>query len=268
MSENPLVSIVMGIYNCEYTLCAAVNCIVEQTYKNWELIICDDASTDNTYAVAFELAKKDPRITLICNEKNLTLAPTLNRCISLAKGEYIARMDGDDLCAIDRLEKEITFLEQNKKCAFVSCQMELFDDCGNYRTISHKEKPCGQDLIFRSQFCHAGCVMRKGMITELGGYSTEKKNERIEDYDLWVRAYASGYYGFNIQETLYYTRDDRNALRRRSLQNRINEARLKYRICREFKLPILRYILIIVPIIKWIMPLHLYTIFHKRKDTR
>ena len=78
MNKEPLVSVLMGIYNCSDTLEEAVNCIINQTYTNWELIMCDDCSTDNTYEKALEIAKKDKRIKVIKNEKNITLAPALN----------------------------------------------------------------------------------------------------------------------------------------------------------------------------------------------
>ena len=127
---GPTISVVMGIYNCAKTLEVAVDCIINQTYTDWELIMCDDCSTDDTYTVAESLAKKDSRIILLKNEKNLTLAPTLNKCIAHAKGKYIARMDGDDLCALNRFEKEIAVLDSRPEIALVSCNMDLFDENG------------------------------------------------------------------------------------------------------------------------------------------
>ena len=96
------VSVLMGIYNCAKTLPQAVDAIRRQTYNNWELILCDDGSTDDTYLVAWELAAKDKRILLLRNEKNLGLNQTLNNCLAAATGEYIARMDGEDDCLPER----------------------------------------------------------------------------------------------------------------------------------------------------------------------
>ena len=106
----PQISVLMGIYNCADTLEEAVNSIINQTFNDWELIMCDDCSTDNTLEVAQKIAEKDSRIKVIKNEKNLTLAPTLNRCIEVASGKYVARMDGDDICDPTRFEKEIEIL--------------------------------------------------------------------------------------------------------------------------------------------------------------
>ena len=262
--DTPLISILMGIFNCEDTLEEAVECIVKQTYVNWELIMCDDCSTDRTLQVAQRLSEKDNRIKVITNEKNITLAPTLNHCLSIAQGKYIARMDGDDICAFDRLEKEIIFLEENPEYSLVSCNMDLFDSKGIYRTIIYLQNPTKQDLVKTSQFCHAGCMMKKEVMLKLGGYSESIERQRVEDYDLWVRMYAEGFKGYNLQETLYSMRDDRNALHRRTLKNRINETRVKINACYKFNLSFLNYVQAFTPLLKWIVPSFIYKIAHKK----
>ena len=91
MQNKPLISVIMGIYNCADTLEEAINCIINQTYTNWELIMCDDCSNDDTYKVAQKIASKDTRIKVLKNEKNLTLAPTLNKCLEVVNGKYVAK---------------------------------------------------------------------------------------------------------------------------------------------------------------------------------
>ena len=111
---NKKVSIIMGIYNCADTLPEAIDSIVNQTYVNWELIMCDDGSKDTTYQIAEKYQKMYPdKIVLIKNEKNQGLNYTLNHCLQYVTGDYIARMDGDDLSLPTRLEKEVTFFENN-----------------------------------------------------------------------------------------------------------------------------------------------------------
>ena len=261
----PLVSVIMGIYNCADTLEEAVDCIINQSFKDWELIMCDDCSSDDTYEVALKIAENDSRIKILKNEKNLTLAPTLNKCASVAKGKYLARMDGDDICALDRFQKEIDVLECHPEYAVVSCQMNLFDDNGVYRVISHPDMPTSADLIKRSQFCHAGCMMRKDVFDSIFGYNESADYKRVEDYDLWARVYKAGYIGFNIQEPLYSMRDDRSAVSRRTFENRKNEIRVKMNIIKWFKLPICSYIHVLIPLTKVLIPGFVYKILHKIK---
>ena len=110
----PKVSIIMGIYNCASFLPVAIDSILEQTFKDWELILCDDGSKDDTYSVAKLYVDKHPdKIIQLRNEKNMHLAATLNRCLSVARGEYIARMDADDRCMPKRLEIEVAFLDEH-----------------------------------------------------------------------------------------------------------------------------------------------------------
>lgn len=265
MEARPLISVLMGVYNCADTLEEAVQCIIDQSYTNWELIMCDDCSTDNTLQVALSLASKDSRIRVLRNEENQTLAPTLNKCLDVARGEYIARMDGDDICPPERFEKELDFLETYSEYALVSCLMNLFDKNGIYRIVSYKEIPAYADFVSRSQFCHAGCMMRTTVIKDLGGYCVDTKCQRVEDYDLWTRMYSAGYKGYNLQEPLYSMRDDRNAQKRRTFRNRVNESRVKLRVCRECKLPLKSYIHVAIPIVKWLMPAQLYGLAHKAK---
>lgn len=95
MSEFPKISVIMGIFNCEQTLSEAITCIFAQTYSNWELILCDDGSTDSTAMIAQKYAQMYPhKIVLLKNAQNLGLNETLNRCLQFAKGEYIAKIVG------------------------------------------------------------------------------------------------------------------------------------------------------------------------------
>ncbi len=267
MNNSHLISVAMGIYNCKSTLKEAVDCIINQTYTNWELIMCDDASTDGTYEYALELSKKDSRIKVIRNEKNLTLAPTLNNCIKNAKGDFIARMDGDDICPPDRFEKELSFLLSNESYALVSVWMNIYDKDGIFNTIKYPKEPKAEDFIKTSMFCHAGCMVRKEALDTVGGYDETEKYKRVEDYDLWVRLYKAGYKGYNLQEALYSMRDDRNATKRRTLQNRLNEMRVKRKVIRYFKCPITSYVQVIIPLVKWLIPDFVYKLAHRNKST-
>lgn len=266
MNPKPLVSVLMGIYNCADTLEEAVDSILAQTYTNWELIMCDDCSTDNTLEVAKKIAQKDSRIVVINNDKNLTLAPTLNNCLKIAKGEYVARMDGDDICDPTRFEKELNFLQQNQEFALVSTRMNMYDENGVFGVTTAKDYPCKEDLLKGPPFCHAGCMMKKSVLDQVNGYNTDKSVERVEDYDLWFRIYTAGYKGANLQEALYSMRDDRNAVKRRKMKYRINSFNIKRRVIKEFNLPKINYIFTIRPILLGLCPIFLYKFLHQRKQ--
>ena len=213
------ISIIMGIYNCADTLDEAIQCIINQSYKNWELILCDDGSSDNTYEVAEKYTKQFPdKIILLKNQKNEGLNATLNICLKHADGKYIARMDGDDVCSYDRLEKEIRFLEENPEFDIVSTNMLYFDEGGAFAKSKTKEFPQKEDFVFGTPFCHAPCMVKKEAYDAVGGYTVDGKLLRVEDYELWIKMYASGYNGYNMQEALYSMRDDRNAANRRKFK--------------------------------------------------
>ncbi|MCH5299781.1 MAG: glycosyltransferase family 2 protein [Ruminococcus sp.] len=266
LNNKPLISVLMGIYNCADTLEEAVDSIKNQTYSNWELIMCDDCSSDNTYEKALEIAKGNNRIKVYKNEKNLTLAPTLNNCLKAASGKYIARMDGDDVCAPERFEKELNFLEENPEYAVVSTRMNMFDKDGIFRTTTVESFPTVKELVAGPPFCHAGCMMKKSVLDELGGYNTGEEVTRIEDYDLWYRLYKAGYKGANIQEALYSMRDDIKALKRRKFKYRVNSYKLRKKIIKTFNLPIKYYSKAIKPILVGLLPTPIYKVLHAKKS--
>ena len=262
---NKKISVLMGIYNCGKTLSEAIESILSQTYTNWELILCDDGSKDDTISIAEEYVKKySDKIILLKNEKNMGLNFTLNKCLEQAQGEYIARMDGDDTCSPLRFEKEIKYLEENPDVALVSCHMELYDERGSYGVVEYKQHPQLKDFLKASQFCHAGCMIRYDVLKNLGGYTVADKFLRVEDYELWVRLYLAGYKGSNLQEVLYSMRDDRNAVKRRTFKNRRNESRVIRKVCKGGHFPFWANFYALIPIIKGFIPGFVYKWLHKR----
>lgn len=264
--DNIEISIIMGIYNCEKYLKESIESILNQTFTNWELIMCDDGSTDNTFNIAknFEAMYPD-KIRVIKNEKNLGLNETLNKCFKLAKGKYIARQDGDDISLPNRLETEYKFLEENSKYALVSSKMSYFDENGDWGESHPKEQPTKDDFIKGSPFAHAPVLMRKEVLEEVGGYSVDKKLLRVEDYHLWFKIYSKGYIGYNLNEILYKMRDDKYAYKRRNLKNRINEVRVRFIGYRMLKIPFYKYVYCLRPILVWMLPEKIYKILHQRR---
>lgn len=268
MKSQPLVSVLMAVYNCTSTIEEAINSILNQTYYNWELIIYDDCSIDDTYEKALSISKIDNRIKVFKNERNLTLAPTLNRCLKEANGTFVARMDGDDICDSTRFEKQVEFLMNHQEFAVVSSLMKLYDDNGEYGLVNYKEYPQKEDFAYGSPICHAGCMIRRIVLEFLNGYSNSSTVERIEDYDLWIRLYSAGYKAYIIQEPLYSMRDDRNAIKRKKFKFRLSEYKLKKKMCKEFNLPLKLRLYCLKPIILGMIPSFLYTALHKYKYKR
>lgn len=262
---RPKISIISGIYNCADTLDEAIASILAQTITDWEWILCDDASADNTYEVAKRYADQYPdQFVLLKNEQNMGLNYTLNRCLEYAKGRYIARMDGDDLCSPERFAEELRCLEENPHIAIVSTDMTFFDETGTWGRISHPEFPQNKDFLAGSPFCHAPCMVRKEAYDAVNGYSVDRKLLRVEDYHLWIKMYAKGLKGRNIPKPLYQMRDDRDAYSRRKFRYRLNEAYVRLLVVRELKLPFYTAVYALRPVIVGLLPKKLYDLLHKR----
>lgn len=266
MNSMPKISVIMGIYNCAETLREAVMCIVNQTYTEWELILCDDGSADGTYKLACELQAEYPsRIIVLKNEKNCGLNHTLNRCLKIARGEFIARMDGDDLCSPNRFAVELQAFDEYPEIAIVSTAMEFFDETGVWGIIRHPEFVVKEDFFRGSPFCHAPCMVRKEAFDRVNGYSEEEKLLRVEDYHLWMKMYEAGFRGMNIQEPYYQMRDDRNAFSRRKFKFRVNEAYVKALAVKKLGLPKYGYVYALRPILVGMLPESIYKKLHKMK---
>lgn len=257
------ISVLMGIYNCASTLVEALDSLYAQTYQGFKVILCDDGSTDDTYAVAKDYAAQHDNIVLLRNEQNRGLNYTLNHCLEYADTEYCARMDGDDVSLPDRFEKEISFLDQNKDYAVVSTPMIYFDEKGDFRSGRGRGKVTAMDFVYGTPICHAPCMARTRVIKEVGGYSVSKKLLRVEDYHLWFKVFAAGYSLYMLDECLYKMRDDRNALSRRNWLTRRNEAYVKHVGYKMLGLPWWYQMFAIVPIIKYMAPTWVYRIFHR-----
>lgn len=250
------ISVIMGVYNPKDKVIfkKSIDSILQQTYKNIEFIICDDNSDEETQKILKEYEKKDNRIVLIRNKRNLGLAASLNNCLKKVTGNYIARQDDDDISKCDRLEKELEFLENNKKYDFVGCNLELFNKNGIWGYRKHKEKPKKEDFLYGNQFPHPAMLLTKKCMEEVKGYRVEKCTRRTEDYDLFMRLYAKGYQGYNLQEYLYEYNEDMYGYKKRKFKYRVDEFFLRIQDFKELNLMPKGYIYIFKPLISGIMP--------------
>lgn len=224
----PLLSIITGAYNvadCPH-FDKSIRSVLEQSFRNFEFIICDDGSTDNTYDLLKEYALSDSRIKLMRNEKNLGLVKTLNKCLEIADGEFVARHDCDDYNAIDRFEKQLEFLNNNPDVCILGTAAYLFDENGVWGKDVMPATVGKKDFLFNNPYKHGSIMMRKSALQKAGSYRVAKETERNEDYDLFMRMHTFCK-GANLEEPLYYFCEDDAARKRRKYRYRINEARVR-----------------------------------------
>lgn len=229
--EKPMVSVIMGVYNQwdEKVLREAVNSILNQTYKDLEFIIWDDGSHPDAARLVQNLAGLDERIVIAGKEENRGLAYSLNECIRLARGKYIARMDADDISLPERIGKQVSFLENNPDYSWCGCNTCLFDEKGVWGVRKMPEHPEEKDYLRFSPFIHPSVMFRAIVFDENEGYLEAEETLRCEDYEIFMRLRQKGLKGYNLQEVLFSYRENSVSYERRSLHFRMNEAKLRYR---------------------------------------
>lgn len=203
---NKLVSVLIPVYNVEKYVELAIRSIMNQTYNNLEIIIVDDGSNDNTYEILKKLAGQDSRIRLFKNPENMKIVNTLNFALSIANGKYIARMDGDDISEIHRIENKVKFLEGHPEFDLVGSSMVSINIFGDIigRTICYADPFILLKTIkYVTPVGHIW-VARKSVYDKLGGY---REISGVEDYDFLLRMLSSSLKFTNIQDYYgYYVR--------------------------------------------------------------
>lgn len=254
------VSVVMGIYNCEKTLKESLDSLLNQTYESFEIILCEDGSKDNTLKIAKDYVKNYPqKIRLIQNTTNKGLAYSLNRCIEISKGDYIARMDADDISYKNRLEKQMGYLKSHPEYALVGSQVFLFNDDGIWGVRKTKKHPLKKDFLFGSQFIHPTIIIKKEILNQIGNYTVSKATLRAEDYDLFMRLYAAGFKGYNMQDILLNYREDSAGFKKRAYKYRFGEAKVRYNGFKIMNLMPIGLIYVLKPLIVGLIPQKILT---------
>lgn len=261
--KTPKVSVIIAAYNCDEFIGDAIESIINQTFENWELIICDDFSTDKTFTIINQYAKIDSRINVLRNEKNLKSAATRNRCIEEATGEYIAIQDADDLSDKNRLRLQVEFLEANKQISFVGSGCVSFDNEGVWAESIPKELPVIRDFLNSFPFIHASIMFRKEALLLVEGYRVSKETVRGQDADMIMRMYAKGLQGANLQKKLYSYRETKDTYSKRNMKYRIDAAKIRYIRFKEMGLMPSGYFFMWKPIIVGLIPNNLLMILRK-----
>lgn len=192
--STPAITVLLPAYNSEAFLAEAIRSVLGQEYTNFELLIINDGSTDNTEQVIRSFT--DPRIVYNRNERNSGLIFTLNKGIELAKGRYIARMDADDICLPGRFAQQLALLESDATLAMAAAPVIFIDEKGNETGIWQLDRntttPASIKKIMPYENCiaHPTVMARTDILRSLR-YSANQKN--IEDYDLWLRMLSRGH---------------------------------------------------------------------------
>ena len=259
------VSVIMGVFNPQNLdmIDLSVNSILNQTYKNIEFVICDDGCEKKVSQYLESLKEKDDRIIVIHNSKNMGLAYSLNNCINHASGSYIARQDVDDISREDRIEKQINFLENNISYSLVGSNISLFDGNGKYGVFKFPECPTNRDFLFTSPFNHGSIIIRKEILEKNNMYRVSKETRRCEDYDLFIRLYLDNRVGYNIQEELYFFREDKEAKKRRKFIYRIDDFKIRKKYFKKLGIGLERYIYMVKPILVGLLPIKIIDIMKK-----
>jgi glycosyltransferase involved in cell wall biosynthesis len=199
--RQPLVSILLPVYNCEGYIVPCIESLLTQTYPHFELLIINDGSTDNTQNLIETF--KDDRIIYVKNKQNNGLIYTLNKGIQLAKGKYIARMDGDDIALASRLEMQVNYMESFDRVAVLATVITCIDTDGKLSPswpddeMNTEPAAIKKTMAWRNCIAHPTVMMRTNLAQQFL-YNPVQKN--IEDYDLWLRYLSNGHVIAKLKE--------------------------------------------------------------------
>ena len=248
----------------------SVRSILDQTLSDLEFLIYDDGSEREDAEVLDKLQGLDRRIRLLRGDGNQGLSHGLNICIRQAKGKYLARMDADDDCLPERLERQVEFLEQHPKFAFAGCGALLFGKEGIWGKRRMKEQPDAKDFLKYSPYIHPSVVFRREVFLNQKGelfraYDTSQGIGRSEDYELFMRLHREGCFGYNLQEELFLYREDDSGYRKRKFSFRLKECRVRYAGFQKMGIPFPRRLpASIKPLLLGMLPVRLYG-WHKQR---
>jgi teichuronic acid biosynthesis glycosyltransferase TuaG len=199
LEKQPLVSVIMPSYNAEHYIAESIMSVLRQTYDNWELLITDDRSSDNTVAVASSFAEQDARIKFEIAEQHSGIAGTRNQSLLRAKGRFIAFLDNDDLWVAEKLEKQVRFMTEND-CAFCYSEYELIKEDGSPKgKVIKTAGVINYNKYLRNTIIGSGTIM---LDREKTGPLTMPENSTSDDMALWCKILKDGHPAYPIKEVL------------------------------------------------------------------
>lgn len=226
MSNNKaLVSIVMPAYNCEKYVVEAINSILAQTYRNWELLVLDDGSKDDTLRIIEEFSQKDSRIKALPNGKNMGVSATRNRGIELASGEWIAFLDSDDMWKPEKLEKQFEIVEKEAAEFLFTGSSYINEEGEAYKEIFEVPEKITYKKLRNQNVISCSSVLVKKKYFE---HIKMEKDEMHEDYAVWLRILKLGVTAFGVNEPLLIYRISRNS----KSGNKMKTVKMTYKVFR------------------------------------
>lgn len=271
-NNEPLVSILIPVYNSEKFIRETLDSVLSQTYKNFEVIIVDDACTDNTPKILIEFAELDTRINLFRNDTNLYIAKARNKAISLSKGKYIVWQDSDDISLPTRVEKLVKFMEEHPDVGICGSYLQSFmgEKDLDVRTYATDDESLRKTIFKYSPVAQPTAIVRKSCLDEVGVF--DESIPTAEDLDLSFRIGVK-YKFANIPEVLIRYREHPNSATHLKLKAQIRNTlriRLKYSKGYGYKMSLSDYIAYAVTSFTSILPARLTINLFKffRKITR
>ncbi len=241
-----MISVILPVFNTEKYVKQAIDSILNQTYKNFELIVIDDCSTDNTKNIL--LSYDDSRIKIIWKDINSGYVESLNRGIKLARGIYIARMDADDIAHPDRFKKQLSYMISHPEVSVLACHIKLINHNNEFVGTWKNDIRCKtvesirKTIPYENCICHPSVMMKQNIFDK---FLYNLNQYGSEDWDLWMRLIRNGFIIDKINEDLLYYRqsdfsvsakidksigvlEKANRVRLRYMQDRIKERDIKY----------------------------------------
>jgi len=233
LDKSPLITVVMSVYNAEKYVNQAVESVLHQSFRDFEFIIIDDGSTDASSSLLE--GYDDPRIRLYHNPDNMGLARSLNQGLASAKGEYVARMDADDIAVPGRLEKQASFLGRHADVGILGCCCVNMDEEGRHvgsSTMPETDLGIRWMSLFGNPFIHSSVMMRRDMLVN-NGLKYDESWETAQDYELWTRVMRHTK-GANLRDRLVWYRRGSGVTYRKRKGQLDHHDRIARRTIREY----------------------------------
>ncbi len=267
--NSPMVSVVMATFNePKKFIEESIGSILNQTHQNLELLIADDSTSEDTIKAIDEFAATDKRVVVIRKEQRMGFVNALNECLNVAKGDFIARMDGDDISRPQRFEIELKYAEANPNVMIWGGDIDTIDENGSI--ISERRYPTTESsikrmFVFRSPFAHPTVMFRRCVIDK--GFRYNPLYKKDEDLDLWLRLYKGGFKFGNTGEKVLKYRVVGDITKKRDRSQLVYNHKAR-RENYDWKRPVFSVMSWGVSLMYLIIPMKLFSMIYKRENSR